>query len=48
VEYHLDQVGIEANSDQVAEILARVKQKGAEKRGLLTHDEFMEIVSTVI
>ena len=31
-----------------AEMLKRVKDKGIEKRGLLTQDEFREIVDSVL
>lgn len=44
VEYYLDKLGISASDEQIAEILSRVKSKGAEKRGLLTQEEFLNIV----
>lgn len=48
VEYYLDQLGITASDEQIAHILERVKAKGIEKCGLLTTDEFKEIVSIVM
>ncbi len=44
VEYYLDQWNIEASSEAVAEMLSQVKAKGAQKRGLVTLDEFRKIV----
>ena len=42
-------MGIEGTDDEaVAEMLKRVKDKGIEKRGLLTQEEFREIVDAVI
>ena len=49
ITYQLDKFGIENVSDeQVAEILAEVKTRGAEKKSLLTDEEFKEIVSQKI
>jgi methanogen homocitrate synthase len=46
ITYQLDKFGIEnVNDEQVAEILAEVKARGAEKKSLLTDEEFKEIVS---
>ena len=46
ITYQLEKFGIENVSDeQIAEILAEVKSRGAEKKSLLTDDEFKEIVS---
>ncbi|MBT8346301.1 MAG: hypothetical protein KJO28_08340 [Desulfofustis sp.] len=46
ITYQLEKFGIENVSDeQVAEILAEVKARGAEKKSLLTDEEFKEIVS---
>jgi methanogen homocitrate synthase len=45
IAYQLEKFGIENVSDeQVAEILAEVKTRGAEKKSLLTDEEFKEIV----
>ncbi|MGL5437209.1 MAG: LeuA family protein [Lachnospiraceae bacterium] len=48
IEYSLEEEGIEADQDQIAEILTQVKRKGTEKRGLLTRSEFTSIVNTVL
>ena len=46
ITYQLEKFGTEHVSDeQIAEILAEVKSKGAEKKSLLTDEEFKEIVS---
>jgi len=47
ITYHLELLGITADDDTVSEILKRVKDKGIEKRGLLTPAEFQEIVRAV-
>ena len=45
ITYQLEKFGIENVSDeQIAEILAEVKARGAEKKSLLTDDEFKDIV----
>lgn len=44
VEYYLDKHGLAATDEQIGEILARVKAKGIEKKGLLNDEEFLEIV----
>ena len=42
-------MGITDSDDEaVAEMLKRVKDKGIEKRGLLTQEEFAEIVDNVL
>jgi isopropylmalate/homocitrate/citramalate synthase len=49
ITYNLEQMGITDADDQaVAEMLKRVKDKGMEKRGLLSPDEFKEIVEDVL
>jgi methanogen homocitrate synthase len=46
ITYQLEKFGIDNVSDeQVAEILAEVKTRGAEKKSLLTDEEFKEIVA---
>ena len=45
ITYSLEKLGIDGVSDQqIAEILAEVKQRGTEKRALLTPEEFKEIL----
>ncbi len=44
VEYYLSQLNIHVSDAAVAEILEQVKIKGAEKRGILTQEEFKLIV----
>ena len=46
--YHLRKKGIQANEEQVNQILARVKQKSMEKKYLVTDEEFDEILSLVL
>lgn len=48
ITYHLEQMGIAATDEQVAEILARVKAMGQEKKRTLTKDEFEMIVGSSI
>ena len=49
ITYNLEQLGItDADDEAVGEMLKRVKDKGIEKRGLLTQDEFREIVDSVL
>jgi isopropylmalate/homocitrate/citramalate synthase len=49
ITYNLEQMGItDADDEAVGEMLKRVKDKGIEKRGLLTPDEFREIVDSVL
>ena len=49
ITYHLEQIGITGADDEaVTEMLRRVKDKGIEKRGLLTAEEFREIVDSVL
>src|ERR1700681_2856634 len=49
ITYHLEQLGITGADDEaVGEMLRRVKDKGIEKRGLLTPEEFQEIVDSVL
>jgi methanogen homocitrate synthase len=45
ITYALEKMGIQNVSDEtVAEILGEVKERGTEKRALLTPEEFQEIV----
>src|SRR5690349_6714910 len=49
ITYNLEQMGItDADDEAVGEMLKRVKDKGIEKRGLLTQEEFREIVDSVL
>ncbi len=49
ITYNLEQMGIDgADDESVAEMLRLVKEKGIAKRGLLTQDEFREIVDGVL
>ena len=48
VEYYLDKMGITADADQVAQMLALVKERGIEEKRLLTIAEFEEIVKQVL
>lgn len=43
IEYFLDKLNLTADEEQVASILAKVKEKGIEKKGLLTEEEFLDI-----
>ena len=48
ITYNLEQLGItDADDEAIGEMLKRVKDKGIEKRGLLTQEEFREIVDMV-
>src|SRR6185312_7350240 len=48
ITYNLEKMGItDADDEAIGEMLKRVKDKGIEKRGLLTQEEFREIVDTV-
>jgi methanogen homocitrate synthase len=47
IKVKLDEIGVKAEDDQVAEILNRVKRKGIEKKSLLTINEFKDIVTEV-
>jgi isopropylmalate/homocitrate/citramalate synthase len=49
ITYNLENMGInDADDEAVGEMLKRVKDKGIEKRGLLTSEEFREIVDSVL
>ena len=49
ITYNLEKMGIAGTDDEaVAEMLRLVKDRGIEKRGLLTPDEFREIVEGVL
>lgn len=49
ITYNLEQMGItDADDEAVGEMLKRVKDKGIAKRGLLTAEEFQDIVDSVL
>jgi len=49
ITYNLEQMGITGTDDEaIADMLKKVKDKGIEKRGLLTPDEFKDIVDGVL
>jgi isopropylmalate/homocitrate/citramalate synthase len=49
ITYNLEQMGITGADDEaVGEMLRRVKERGIEKRGLLTAEEFREIADSVM
>jgi isopropylmalate/homocitrate/citramalate synthase len=49
ITYNLEKLGItDADDEAIGEMLKRVKDKGIEKRGLLTDQEFREIVDGVL
>ena len=49
ISYNLEKLGItDADDEAIGDMLKRVKDKGIEKRGLLTDEEFREIVDTVL
>jgi len=49
ITYNLERMGInDADDDAIAEMLKQVKEMGIEKRGLLTAEEFREIVDGVL
>lgn len=49
ITYNLEQLGITGADDEaVGEMLKRVKDKGIQKRGLLTAEEFRDIVDSVL
>jgi isopropylmalate/homocitrate/citramalate synthase len=41
------ELGLEVQEEQQAELLARVKQLGSEKRGLVTDEEFRQLAATL-
>ncbi len=48
IEEHLERRGRTAGPEQAAEILKRVKERSVEKKGLLTDEEFDEILADVL
>ncbi|HWQ79933.1 MAG TPA: hypothetical protein VN381_13990 [Anaerovoracaceae bacterium] len=47
VEYYLDKLNLEVPKEAIPDILAKVKELGAAKKGLLTDEEFIGIVQEV-
>jgi isopropylmalate/homocitrate/citramalate synthase len=47
IEYVLNQIGATVPADQVDILLAEVKKRGAKNRGVVTVDEFRQLVSAV-
>jgi hypothetical protein len=45
---HLERIGREATEDQKLELLAEVKAASIDKRDLLDHEEFEDIVGRVL
>ena len=43
----MDKLHLEATSDEITEILARVKSMGQEEKRLLTEEEFLGIYESV-
>jgi len=48
ITYTLEQLGLTADDDQVAEMLKMVKDQSIAKRGLITNDEFRAIADKVL
>lgn len=48
IEEHLERRGLRATPEQANELLALVKQRAVEKKGLLTEEEFDELVRRVL
>ena len=48
IQYYLERCGMTATDEQAAEMLARVKARGLEKRGLLDEAEFREIAAACL
>jgi isopropylmalate/homocitrate/citramalate synthase len=48
IRYKLAERKLSADDDQISEMLAKVKQKGIEKKALLSEEEFDQIVSEVL
>lgn len=48
IKLKLEELGIETTDEKIAEILAKVKQKGIEKKGVLSDDEFKAILKDML
>ena len=48
IKLKLEELGIETTDEKIADILAVVKQKGTEKKGTITDDEFRAILKDTL
>jgi len=48
IKLKLEELGIEATDEKISELLAKVKQKGTEKKGNLSDDEFKAILKDTL
>lgn len=48
IEYALDKIGVEMPAEKIDMLLAEVKRKGIEKKGIVTLEEFRVLVSNII
>ena len=48
IKMKLEELGIETTDEKIAELLGKVKQKGAEKKGVLSDDEFKAILKETL
>ncbi len=48
IQYKLEKLNLKATSDEVDEVLAKVKQLGVKKKGIVNNDEFASIVKEVL
>jgi isopropylmalate/homocitrate/citramalate synthase len=48
VQYYLDQLGVEVSEEQLDTLVERIKDKGREKRDVLTKEEFDAILKGVL
>jgi 2-isopropylmalate synthase len=48
VEYKLEKINVKATSEQVDEILKKVKELGVKKKGLVNDDEFKRMVKEIL
>ena len=48
IKVKLEELGIEATDEKLAEILVQVKQKGTEEKGILSDDEFKAILKDTL
>lgn len=48
VTYELNRLNLQATPDQISEILKKVKERGIEKKGLVSEKEFIEITDKIL
>ena len=48
IEFKLEKLNLQVNSDQVDEVLARVKELGVKKKGLVSDEELKDIVREIL